>query len=129
MESSTFYTRFLIFGIKSSPLRLVLFQITAWEVGSEDEEEQRREIHWLTQDTVEFSLPGLGPVLANAGQRGYFRVNYEAGNWRALTDLLAQSGGGAEAVDAASRAQLYDDAFNLARAGIISYDVGFVPNT
>ena len=71
----------------------------------------------------------MGPVLANAGQRGYFRVNYEADNWRALTDLLAQSGGGAEAVDAASRAQLYDDAFNLARAGIISYDVGFVPNT
>ncbi len=107
----------------------VLFQITVWEVGSEEEEDQKQEIHWLTQDSLDVSLPGLGPALANAGQRGYFRVNYEADNWRALTDLLAQSGGGAEAVDAASRAQLYDDAFNLARAGIISYDVGFVPNT
>lgn len=58
--------------------------------------------------------------LFNVQQTGYYRVNYEEANWRALTEELQQS---TLRISVANRAQLIDDSMNLARAGYIAYDI------
>uniref|UniRef100_A0A8D3D2U2 Alanyl (membrane) aminopeptidase a n=1 Tax=Scophthalmus maximus TaxID=52904 RepID=A0A8D3D2U2_SCOMX len=60
--------------------------------------------YWLLQKTVS----GHDWVLANTNVSGYFRVNYDLDNWGRL------------ALSIINRAQIIDDAFNLARAKIIS---------
>lgn len=51
---------------------------------------------------------------------GFYRVNYDADNWMALTGQLMDSAG---AVHVLNRAQLMDDAFHLAKAERLSYKV------
>ncbi len=102
--------------------------MTFWSVNSTYEEEEKGTVHWLERKSTEVSIADR-PYLANHGQNGYYRVNYDQENWEALTDLLLAEEEEEEeeeeeaAVEATARAQLYDDAFNLARAGIISYEV------
>ncbi|KAJ1530371.1 hypothetical protein ONE63_005280 [Megalurothrips usitatus] len=59
-------------------------------------------------------------VLINADQVGYFRVQYDDDNWRALTAALLED---VDALTVSERAMLLDDALVLARAGMLSYDV------
>eukprot|EP00066_Takifugu_rubripes_P011327 XP_003979915.2 PREDICTED: aminopeptidase N-like [Takifugu rubripes] len=56
-------------------------------------------------------------ILANLNVTGYYRVNYDLGNWERL---LAQLDLDHEVLPLLNRAQLVDDAFNLARAKVIS---------
>nr|XP_055031932.1 aminopeptidase N [Misgurnus anguillicaudatus] len=56
-------------------------------------------------------------VLANLHVSGYFRVNYDPENWERL---LSQLESNHQAIPVVNRAQLLDDAFNLARASIIN---------
>ncbi|KAL0968053.1 hypothetical protein UPYG_G00261690 [Umbra pygmaea] len=56
-------------------------------------------------------------VLANLNVTGYYRVNYDIGNWERL---LAQLSTNHQVIPVINRAQLVDDAFNLARANLIS---------
>uniref|UniRef100_A0A9J8CSE3 Alanyl (membrane) aminopeptidase a n=1 Tax=Cyprinus carpio carpio TaxID=630221 RepID=A0A9J8CSE3_CYPCA len=56
-------------------------------------------------------------VLANLHVSGYFRVNYDLGNWERL---LSQLESGHQVIPVVNRAQILDDAFNLARASIIN---------
>ncbi|KAF3832158.1 hypothetical protein F7725_025823 [Dissostichus mawsoni] len=55
-------------------------------------------------------------VLANTNVSGYFRVNYDPENWDRLLTLLNTNH---QALSIINRAQIIDDAFNLARAKII----------
>ncbi|XP_072020377.1 aminopeptidase N-like [Amphiura filiformis] len=55
--------------------------------------------------------------LANIKQYGYYRVNYDDTNWDRLTTQLS---GDHTLIPVENRAQLIDDAFNLARSGEIS---------
>ncbi|XP_075898964.1 aminopeptidase Ey-like [Nelusetta ayraudi] len=55
-------------------------------------------------------------VLANVNLVGYYRVNYDDGNWVKLLNTLRDKH---ESIPINNRAQLIDDAFNLARAKII----------
>ncbi|KAK7913537.1 hypothetical protein WMY93_013748 [Mugilogobius chulae] len=55
-------------------------------------------------------------VLANTNVSGYFRVNYDQGNWDRLLSLLNSNH---QTLSVMNRAQIIDDAFNLARAKII----------
>uniref|UniRef100_A0A665W2T9 Aminopeptidase n=1 Tax=Echeneis naucrates TaxID=173247 RepID=A0A665W2T9_ECHNA len=73
-------------------------------------EEQQQ--HWLLQKTVS----GADWVLANTNVSGYFRVNYDLENWNRLLSLLNSHH---QALPVINRAQIIDDAFNLARAKII----------
>ena len=50
------------------------------------------------------------------GQMGYYRVNYSPENWRGLSESFTD-------LPNLSRAQLIDDALNLARAGQLSYPI------
>ncbi|XP_078539358.1 aminopeptidase N-like [Lissotriton helveticus] len=52
-------------------------------------------------------------VLVNLDVVGYYRVNYDQGNWRRL---LLQLGTNHTVIPVINRAQIIDDAFNLARA-------------
>ncbi|CAG0922160.1 unnamed protein product, partial [Notodromas monacha] len=57
-------------------------------------------------------------VIVNAQETGYYRVNYDATNWAMIQ---AQLEADHTKISTENRAQILDDAFNLARAGIISY--------
>ncbi|XP_067293179.1 alanyl (membrane) aminopeptidase b, tandem duplicate 1 [Pseudorasbora parva] len=54
-------------------------------------------------------------VLANINVTGYYRVNYDDNNWERLLNVLQTS---RENIPIINRAQIIDDAFNLAKAGI-----------
>uniref|UniRef100_G3PM41 Aminopeptidase n=1 Tax=Gasterosteus aculeatus aculeatus TaxID=481459 RepID=G3PM41_GASAC len=56
-------------------------------------------------------------VLANLNVVGYYRVNYDLGNWNRLVEVLSNNH---TLIPVINRAQLVDDAFNLARAKMIS---------
>ncbi|XP_017103497.2 membrane alanyl aminopeptidase-like [Drosophila bipectinata] len=60
-------------------------------------------------------------IIVNVQQCGYYRVNYTENNWRSIQTLLANNSWGG--VHENNRAQIVDDLFNLARAGLISYSL------
>ncbi|XP_061140166.1 aminopeptidase N-like isoform X1 [Syngnathus typhle] len=74
---------------------------------------------WLTKETdtkASMKLSGSEWLLANLNMMGYYRVNYDQGNWNKLLDVLKTTH---KTIPVINRAQLVDDAFNLARANII----------
>lgn len=75
---------------------------------------------WLlhqTDSNTDMKVSGNNWVLANTNVSGYFRVNYDPENWDRLIMLLSSNH---KALSAMNRAQIIDDAFNLARAKIIN---------
>ncbi|KAM8895416.1 aminopeptidase N-like isoform 1-T3 [Spinachia spinachia] len=76
--------------------------------------------YWLLQETDTHSqmrVSGHDWVLANTNVAGYFRVNYDLDNWDRLLSLLNTNH---QALSIINRAQIIDDAFNLAKAKIIN---------
>ncbi|XP_073328901.1 aminopeptidase N-like [Pagrus major] len=74
---------------------------------------------WLTKKsaTIEkMKATGTDWVLANLDVVGYYRVNYDTVNWNKLLNALSTNH---KDIPVINRAQLVDDAFNLARAKII----------
>nr|XP_057931223.1 aminopeptidase Ey-like isoform X2 [Doryrhamphus excisus]XP_057931224.1 aminopeptidase Ey-like isoform X2 [Doryrhamphus excisus]XP_057931225.1 aminopeptidase Ey-like isoform X2 [Doryrhamphus excisus]XP_057931226.1 aminopeptidase Ey-like isoform X2 [Doryrhamphus excisus]XP_057931227.1 aminopeptidase Ey-like isoform X2 [Doryrhamphus excisus] len=74
---------------------------------------------WLTKKTATISEMQTSDsewLLANINVVGYYRVNYDQGNWDRLLGALDTNH---KAIPVINRAQLVDDAFNLARAKII----------
>lgn len=75
---------------------------------------------WLLkkEDTVTEMVLGADDwLLANIDMRGFYRVNYDSNNWeRLLNKLITQH----QDIPVINRAQIIDDAFNLARAKIVS---------
>lgn len=57
---------------------------------------------------------------------GYYRVNYDVANWNLITDELRQNRSN---IPPLNRAQLLDDALNLARAGKLSYSLALTLTT
>lgn len=57
----------------------------------------------------------------NKQQLGYYRVNYEASNWAALTAALNSDD--FDQIHVLNRAQLIDDAVNFALGGYLEYDI------
>ncbi|XP_037111087.1 alanyl (membrane) aminopeptidase b [Syngnathus acus] len=74
---------------------------------------------WLTTGTdtkASMKLSDSEWLLANLNVTGYYRVNYDQDNWNKLLNVLKTTH---ETIPVINRAQLVDDAFNLARAKII----------
>lgn len=61
-------------------------------------------------------------LLLNINQTGYYRVNYDVSNWQMLIKQLNDKNG-FKRLDPKNRAQLLDDALNLANAGYLDYDI------
>ncbi|KAM3926247.1 aminopeptidase N-like [Leptodactylus fuscus] len=75
---------------------------------------------WLTKErdtNNEFRITGDNWLLANIDVTGYYRVNYDDGNWNRLFNQLETN---LTVIPVINRAQIIDDAFNLARAQIVS---------
>uniref|UniRef100_H3CNZ7 Aminopeptidase n=1 Tax=Tetraodon nigroviridis TaxID=99883 RepID=H3CNZ7_TETNG len=86
---------------------------------------QKRE--WLRAETATIDAMKTSQwLLANHNVTGYYRVNYDQGNWEKLLDTLNTSH---ESIPVINRAQLVDDAFNLARAKIISTELALRTTT
>ncbi|XP_043463932.1 aminopeptidase N-like [Leptopilina heterotoma] len=62
-------------------------------------------------------------VIFNKQQTGYYRVNYDKTNWNLIIKYLSESKNNTEKIHKLNRAQLVDDAWNLAKAGLLGYDV------
>nr|XP_046250906.1 aminopeptidase Ey-like [Scatophagus argus] len=81
--------------------------------------EVQRDIWWLMKKedvNLEMKSDGLW-VLANINVTGYYRVNYDLENWERL---FVQLNTDHQVIPLINRAQLVDDAFNLARAQLVS---------
>ncbi|XP_074522826.1 aminopeptidase N-like [Halichoeres trimaculatus] len=76
--------------------------------------------YWLLQKTDThrgMRVSGGDWVLLNTNVSGYFRVNYDLDNWDRLLSLLNNNH---KTLSVLNRAQIIDDAFNLARANMIN---------
>lgn len=85
--------------------------------------------HWLyeEEDTLECNkvLKSCSPdkvFIINHQQAGYYRVNYDEAHWNMLAKTLNADGA---KIDVNNRAQLIDDAFNLALTGRLNYSIVF----
>ncbi|XP_064191653.1 aminopeptidase N-like [Anguilla rostrata] len=74
---------------------------------------------WLLQKTAThepLKMTGTDWVLANINVAGYYRVNYDISNWERLLNQLNSDH---QVIPVINRAQIVDDAFNLARAKMV----------
>lgn len=78
---------------------------------------------WLTQPyrTYATNLDPDSWVILNKQETGYYRVNYDETNWKLISDFLKSEN--FQQIHVLNRAQLIDDAFNLARSGRLSYKI------
>ncbi|XP_041800155.1 aminopeptidase Ey-like [Chelmon rostratus] len=76
--------------------------------------------HWLlgkNETNKDFVLGANDWLVANINMTGFYRVNYDSNNWERL---LAKLNSKHEDIPVINRAQIIDDAFNLARAKIVN---------
>lgn len=76
---------------------------------------------WLTEKEMIFLLIDVADdqwVIFNKQVTGYYRVNYDEKNWQMIINTLKTN---ASTIIPANRAQLIDDALNLARYGQLNY--------
>ena len=81
------------------------FQTTKPSIWMSDKESSKR---------IEGLLPKTEWVVFNVQQTGYYRVNYDQANWDALIQQLNSNH---DIINVINRAQIIDDALDLARAG------------
>ncbi|XP_069101802.1 aminopeptidase N-like [Argopecten irradians] len=89
--------------------------------------EEEQDIHhpklvWLNMDSAKIPKGESQWILGNVDYIGFYRVNYELSMWRSLADQLNTDH---TVFPEANRAGLIGDAFNLARAKLLDYEVAF----
>ncbi|MPC23578.1 Aminopeptidase N [Portunus trituberculatus] len=85
---------------------------------------------WMKDSEAQLTVTSLPPkdhwVIFNLQQTGYYRVNYDEHNWNLLIQqLLADH----RAIATVNRAQIIDDALDLARAGRLPYNTALEVTT
>ncbi|GJQ73763.1 hypothetical protein Trydic_g18704 [Trypoxylus dichotomus] len=77
---------------------------------------------WLTEvnQTTDIEIAENEWIILNKQSTGYYRVNY-GDLWGPIIDYLNTNN--YDTINPLSRSQLYDDAFNLARSGRISFNI------
>lgn len=84
------------------------------------------ETTWLSDQqsnkdiTLDFDVPSDQWLIFNVESSGYFRVNYDKKNWQLLSEQLSVDHA---LISVANRAQIMNDALNLAKANILDYEV------
>lgn len=73
---------------------------------------------WQSDENIQVKITSK-PYIINVKETGYYRVNYDAENWRSLVKVMAQN---PNSIETLNRAQIIDDSFNLARAGQLDYE-------
>ncbi|NWR66197.1 AMPE aminopeptidase, partial [Bucorvus abyssinicus] len=69
---------------------------------------------------IMIASPPNTSVIINPDHIGFYRVNYDTQNWASLSTLLVSNH---KKFSAADRAGILDDAFSLARSGLVNYSV------
>lgn len=69
--------------------------------------------------TIELPKTPKSYVILNPKQTNYYRVNYDEENWMKIKEALYKDNH--DGIHVMNRAQIVDDLFNLARAGIVDY--------
>lgn len=82
---------------------------------------------WMSKYDNELILTNISTesddwLLVNVNQTGYYRVNYDLNNWALIIEQLTKQNGHL-VFDVKNRAQIIDDALNLASSGYIGYDL------
>ena len=79
---------------------------------------------WMAENEKSKTIEGLPDsetaVIFNVQETGYYRVNYDTKNWQLIIKQLNEDH---SKIHVINRAQIIDDAFNLARSGLLSYDI------
>ncbi|XP_037798441.1 aminopeptidase N-like [Penaeus monodon] len=82
---------------------------------------------WMKDSEDSIIITSLPPkdewVIFNLQQTGFYRVNYDDSNWDLLTQQLKNDH---EVIHVINRAQIIDDAMNLARAGQLRYETALL---
>ncbi|XP_078493564.1 aminopeptidase N isoform X1 [Ciona intestinalis] len=79
-------------------------------------------MEWVYPDQA-FTIDGLGAndfVIGNYGGYGYYLVNYDDANWK---KIISQLNNDYTKIEVKTRGQLIYDAFSLARAGQLHYNI------
>jgi hypothetical protein len=86
--------------------------------------ENPSEFEWLSSETFDdiITIPADTWFLLNVDQFGFYRVNYDENNWRAIIQALKDN---ENAFSIKTRAQLIDDSLALAKDGFLSYEIAF----
>jgi len=79
--------------------------------------------HWMREGEDSKEMQGMPdrntPVIFNIQQTGYYRVNYDKQNWDMLARKLMEDH---TSIHVINRAQIIDDALNLAKSGLLDYE-------
>ncbi|XP_027211488.2 aminopeptidase N [Penaeus vannamei] len=91
---------------------------------SESNFSQTQAMVWMKDSEAQITLSSLPPkdewVIFNLQETGYYRVNYDDHNWGLLIQQLKDDH---EVISTTNRAQIIDDAMDLARAGQLNYEI------
>ncbi|XP_078360605.1 endoplasmic reticulum aminopeptidase 1-like [Oculina patagonica] len=114
--------RFLIHPLKDASAKDTFSWVVPLTYVTKESDE--RKITFMKKKTEQVHLPSgtkaSSWIKMNAGQTGFYRVNYENENWKKLVHQLNASH---QTLSAADRAGLLDDALNLARSGMLADEV------
>lgn len=115
----SFQERFLSRKDSPNPTALHWWVPLTYRTGGKPTE---RAVEWLSKDeeqkTVTISALNVQWILVNLGQQNFYRVRYDEINYAMLADELVAAHTN---LLVTNRAQLLDDAFNLALANMIPY--------
>jgi len=79
--------------------------------------------HWVREGEDSKDMQGMPDrdtaVIFNIQQTGYYRVNYDKQNWNMLAKQLMKDH---TSIHVINRAQIIDDALNLAKSGLLDYE-------
>ncbi|KAK7075491.1 hypothetical protein SK128_020460 [Halocaridina rubra] len=85
---------------------------------------------WMSAAESEITINNLPDnnvwVIFNIQETGYYRVTYDNNNWDLIVQQLLDDN---TLIHVANRAQIIDDALNIARAGILSYTTALSVNS
>jgi aminopeptidase N len=95
-----------------------------YTIDSETNEDTTPKVIFKIEDgekkTVDIPKKPKKHIILNTKQTGYYRVNYDLDNWMNIKEALFKDDH--DKIHVMNRAQIVDDLFNLARAGIVKYD-------
>lgn len=104
-----------------------LYIPVSWTTSENVNFDDTKPSHWLLPNTeilvIDTEISSNGWILVNKQVTGYFRVNYERSNWNLLSAALEREDFGQ--INILNRAQLIDDAVNLAKARQLEFDIVF----
>lgn len=95
-----------------------------YSIDSENNEDTEPKFIYRIADgqnkTVDLPKKPSKYIILNSKQTGFYRVNYDSDNWMKIKEGLMKDNH--DGIHVMNRAQIVDDLFNLARAGIVKYN-------